>query len=101
MKKLKDKIDSIPSLISKKSNRVTKIIAIDSIIWKELNNKYTPKEKRIKVLLLFTVMPVDADLNCTAVVTPSCELKGLRTWKDTCLVRNSLFQYQVRVENKL
>lgn len=41
-------------------------------------------------------MPVDADLNCTDVVSPACELKGLRTWKDICLVRNSLFQHQVR-----
>ncbi|KAJ2947380.1 hypothetical protein O0L34_g17147 [Tuta absoluta] len=39
-------------------------------------------------------MPVDADLHCTDVVSLGCELKGLRTWKDICLVRNSLFQYQ-------
>lgn len=40
-------------------------------------------------------MPVDANLHCTDVVSPGCELKGLRTWKDICLVRNSLFQHQV------
>lgn len=39
-------------------------------------------------------MPVDADLNRTDVESPGCELKGLRTWKDICLVRNSL-QHQV------
>ncbi|RVE50141.1 hypothetical protein evm_005164 [Chilo suppressalis] len=46
------------------------------------------------VVLPFIVMPVDADLNRTDVVSPGCELKGLRTWKDICLVRNSLFQHQ-------
>ncbi|CAF4820255.1 unnamed protein product [Pieris macdunnoughi] len=45
-------------------------------------------------------MPVDADFNCTVVVTPSCELKGLRTWKDICLVRNSLFQHQEALKKK-
>ncbi|KAI8421046.1 hypothetical protein MSG28_008175 [Choristoneura fumiferana] len=47
------------------------------------------------VVYPFIVMPVDADLNCTDVVSPGCELKGLRTWKDICLVRNSLFQHQL------
>ncbi|KPI99405.1 hypothetical protein RR46_03770 [Papilio xuthus] len=40
-------------------------------------------------------MPLDADLNCTDVVSPGCELKGLRTWKDICLVRNKLSQQQL------
>ncbi|GBP87815.1 hypothetical protein EVAR_103712_1 [Eumeta japonica] len=39
-------------------------------------------------------MPVDADLNCTDVVSPCSELRGLRTWKDICLVCNSLLHYQ-------
>ncbi|CAG9579925.1 unnamed protein product [Danaus chrysippus] len=42
-------------------------------------------------------MPVDADYYCTDVVSPGCELTGLRTWKDICLVRNSLFQHQIFV----
>ncbi|CAG9787343.1 unnamed protein product [Diatraea saccharalis] len=51
-------------------------------------------EINVVVVLPFIVMPVDADLNRTDVVSPGCELKGLRTWKDICLVRNSLFQHQ-------
>ncbi|XP_047997670.1 uncharacterized protein LOC125235224 [Leguminivora glycinivorella] len=53
----------------------------------------------VAVVYPFIVMPVDADLNCTDVVSPGCELKGLRTWKDICLVRNSLFQHQVRTRH--